>query len=308
MMQKILAIASPLIFAAIGGLFSEISGTLNIALEGFMLLGAFLYLSFTVLTQSALLGALAALAGVTMLSLCFAFSVTRLKANAFIAGMGFNLLIAGLVSLLSMAFFKTKGVIRLSDAMIASQALRHGIIMRGAMWGALLLPFLASLIIEKTPAGLRMRTAGRDPEALRVCGVRPEFYRGLSIVASSILASFAGILLSLRVGAYVPNLSAGRGWIALALIYLGNKKPLGVLVASLLFSGITQFANSAQGYLKVPDTLLLSLPQGLSVLGLSLYAAVRHLAEKKGADRLHRPIGFILHCLKKRPTRQTEES
>ncbi|HOV63203.1 MAG TPA: ABC transporter permease [Spirochaetia bacterium] len=276
MIQKVLDIASPLLFAAIGGLFSEITGTLNIALEGFMLLGAFLCVSFSVLSGSFVLGMFAALFGAVVFSLVFSYTVTELRTNIFISGLGVNLLIAGTVSLLSVALFHTKGVIRFTPEFVdqSAQPIR---IFTGL---SLLLPVLAFIVIEKTSFGLRMRTAGYNPDALAVRGVRPETYTTFSLLISGILAAGSGVLLSLNVGAYVPNISAGRGWIGLVLIYLGNKKPFGILVATLAFSAVTEIANMAQGLTSVSHTLILALPQGLSILGLTIYAVSKRILEK----------------------------
>ena len=219
-----------------------------------MLLGAFLCVAFTVLYNSVFIGIAAAMAGTVILSVSFALSITRLRANTFISGLGFNLLIAGLVSMVSVALFNTKGVIRYSSAgtftetpfRFVSGAGIFSLLADASIWLSVILPFAAFALIQKTPLGLRMRVTGYDPEALEVSGVRPGFYKELSIVISSVFAAISGILLSLRVEAYVPGISAGRGWIALVLIYLGNKKPVGVLAAALVFSSITQFANIAE--------------------------------------------------------------
>lgn len=278
MIGQALHVLTPVLLAGLGGLFTALAGVLNIGLEGMILAGAFVSIVALHLSGSYLLALTAAAGAGLLLGLVFTFSAVRLRANIFITGLGVNLLAAGVIPFASSALFQVKGVLRLENvtplprlfpAFLGGQT--------ALLYLALLLVALVHLLLYHTPFGLRLRTAGTAPQLLEERGLSVERYRSYAIWISGVAAGMAGGALALRLGVYLPNISAGRGWIALVTIFLGYRKPLGVLLAALLITLTESLANSAQGTLEIPNTLLLSLPYLLTLLAMILYSGVRRL-------------------------------
>jgi simple sugar transport system permease protein len=279
------AAAAPLLFAALGGLFTELSGLLNIALEGLILIGAFASAAVAGSTQSLALGLAAGVAASTLVAAFYGLVTIRGRANEFVTGLAANLLASGLAVVLSAQLFGTKGNIALDLAPLPEffPALAKSLPFLGELlFGHNALVYLswlavpiAALVIGKTPFGLRLRAAGSNPKALLAQGLRPERYRFAAVLISGGTSGLAGACLSLSLAAYVPNMSSGRGWIALVAIYLGGRKSAGVAAACLAFALADSFANYAQGFLKVPSDFILALPYALTFLALVAGAALR---------------------------------
>lgn len=277
-----IAAMTPLLFAALGGLLTELTGLLNIALEGLIVIGAFAGVAAAGAFHSVLAGILGAAAAAMALAALFGLVTLKGRANEFIAGLATNLFAAGGTVVLSAELFKTKGVVSfdipalpristpvLTDIpLIGELFLRHNVLVYGS-WLAVLIVWL---LIEKTPFGMRLRATGANPTAVSALGLRPDRYRFAAILLSGLGAGLAGSYLSLGLSAYVPNISSGRGWIALVAIYLGRRKPLGVLAACFVFATADSFANYAQGFLSIPADFILALPYGITLLALVLGA------------------------------------
>lgn len=278
MISQALDVLTPVLLAGLGGLFTEIAGILNIGLEGMILLGAFASVVALHLSESYLLAmAAAALAGL-LLGVIFTTCAIRLKANIFITGLGVNLLSAGVIPFASSALFGVKGVLRFDNVAPLPR------VFPGIFGGQTVLFYIGLLMVAvvhialfHTPFGLRIRAAGTSPQLLAERGVSVDLYKRYAIWISGIAAGLAGGALALRLGVYLPNISAGRGWIALVTIFLGYRAPLGVLLAALLISLTESLANSAQAVVDIPNTLLLALPYLLTLLAMILYSAMRRL-------------------------------
>ncbi len=275
MTDSILAMASPFLIAALGGLFTERAGVLNIALEGLMLIGAFTSVSVAGSTGSLLYGISAGLFASTLTAFIFAEVSLRLRANIFIAGLAVNLFAGGITALISKALFDTRGVVefssfpelpRLSIPLLVDQNI--------FTYLALLLVPISGYILYRTPFGMRVRAAGFDETALYVRGVSPPRIRSAAISLSGAACGLAGAAIALPLQAYVPHITAGRGWIALVAIFLGYKRPAGILVASLLFATAQWLSITGQGAGLVPSTLLLGAPFFITFLGMVLFSAV----------------------------------
>ena len=283
MIFSVLETAAPLAIAGIGALISERAGVLNIGLEGLMLTGAFaavLGLSIGAGVAGSVL--IAALLACVLMSV-MAFVTVYLKANVFIAGLGINLLAAGLVPSVSGLLFGTRGVVRpeglsppllanpLADVPIAGLILGHTVF----VYAAVLLAFAAMVFLYATPTGLRIRAAGTSPALARHRGISVEKYKMIALMISGTLAGIAGAAITLRLASYPPSVTVGRGWVALVTVYLGYRHPLGVLVAAALF-GITEvLAGAAQGVLEIPRSLLLALPYLLTLVAMIIYSVIR---------------------------------
>lgn len=288
------SIMTPLLFAALGGLFTELSGTLNIALEGLISTGAFFAAAAAGTSRNLVVGTAAGIAAAALVSALYGAATQKLKANEFIAGLATNLLASGMTIVLSQQIFKTKGVISFAIPSIPRPAgifrslpLLGELVFRHDLfaylgWAAVPLTWLA---IAKTPFGMRLRASGSSPDSIAALGLKPERYRFWAAIISGAACGLAGSSLSLGLSAYVPNIASGRGWIALVAIYLGRKRPAGIFAACLLFAVADSFANYAQGFLNVPPDFILALPYLVSLIALIAGAAMRKVRGSTATDR-----------------------
>ncbi len=278
------AAMTPLLFAALGGLFTELAGMLNIALEGLITLGAFFGVMAAAATGSTPVGLLAGMASSAVVALVYGLVTLRLKANEFITGLATNLFAAGITVVLSQQIFATKAVVpfEIPALAIPGRAL-SGIPFAGPiLFGQnylVVLSWLAAILswvcIRRTTFGMRLRATGVNPKAVRALGLDPERYRLAAVLISGAACGLAGSYLSLNLSAYVPNISSGRGWIALVAIYLGGRKPAGILAACFVFALAEAFSNYAQGFLKVPVDFILAIPYLFTLAALIAGAALR---------------------------------
>jgi simple sugar transport system permease protein len=261
-----LTLMTPILFAAAGGVFPALAGTLNIALEGFLLTGAFF--AFTVFYYSGSIFAAAAAASLSaaVLSLIHALTVFKLRANIYIAGLAINLFAGGLCVVLSDKIFNTKGVVSSDNT--------SGIL-KWYLFIGLFLLLITWIFLNKTPLGYRLRACDKSSEALKSLGINPKVYRICAFLICGLFCGIGGSFLSLNLGAYVPGMSAGKGWIALVIIFLGAKKPFGVLAAAFIFSSLESFSNFAQGFWNLPPDFILAFPYFctlIAIIVVSIYS------------------------------------
>ena len=255
----------PVFFAALGGLFPALAGTLNIALEGLLLAGAFSSLAVFYFSGSVAAAVICAVISATALSMLHAFAVFKLRANLFISGLAINLFSAGLFIVLSDKLFNTKGVVASNTG---TGFLKWYII------AGLLLLLISWLVIYKTPFGYRLRACDKSAPSLVSLGIAPQFYQTAAILVSGFFCGIGGSFLSLNLGAYVPGMSAGKGWIALAVIFLGMKKPLGILTAALVFALAESFSNYAQGFWSLPADFILAFPYVCTLIAMVVVSII----------------------------------
>ncbi|MFG0317519.1 MAG: ABC transporter permease [Planctomycetota bacterium JB042] len=246
------ATATPLLLAALGELVSERAGVLNIGLEGLMLVGAFAAFAVTVATGSPLLGALAAVAVGGLAALPFGWLVVRLGVDAVVAGTAWNLLCLGATAVGLDLLQGDSGSARLVEPLprflLPTLAL-------------LLVPAVA-LFLGRTRPGLVVRACGEDPAAARAVGVDVSRARIAAVLFGGAMAAAVGAHLALfESRTFVEEMTAGRGFVALAVVVCGRWSPAGVLVAALSFGAITalQFQFQARGA-TVPYHVFLALP------------------------------------------------
>jgi general nucleoside transport system permease protein len=242
---------APLLVAALGGLFTAPAGSLSVALGGSMLAGAFAAAAVGGPAQNLALGLAAGLVAGALLSSLVAAAAIALRADVFVAGLAANLLAPGAASAMSQAIFGTKGVLP-AEAMAAGAAsLTNGgwnALGQGPAFFALLAAAaILALIHAKSVFGLRLRACGDGEEAALSSGLAPDRYRFAAHIVSGAASGLAGAALTCGVAAFVPGMSAGRGWIALVAIYLGGRKPGGTALSCLLFGFLFAAANAAQG-------------------------------------------------------------
>ena len=279
MMEGLLNSAAPLMLAGLGALLTDLSGALGIFIEGFMITGAFFSWIFAGWTGSVFWGTFisALLAAVTGWGLARFVRLSR--ANPFVAGLALNLAASGITLSLSAVWFGTKGVL-LNPAIKIPGPVKIPLIENIPVLGQLLSgnnPFtytawiaavLVAIALKRTVPGLRLRAAGLSPDASAERGIRPGLYFEGAWALAAFLAALAGAALTFRVGAYAPSGIAGRGWIALAAVYLGFRKPWGVVLAAIAFSLAERLGYGVQSFGTLPATALLGLP---SILALMLY-------------------------------------
>lgn len=259
---SLLAYSCPLILCSLGALFSEYAGCLALFLDGLVSFSAFLFYAFTLASGSPLVAALLACLTAVVLTLGFSAVVELGKANRFIAAIAMNLLFGALPSCLSWLLYGTRGV-------LADQAFKFSAGSGRATAVCLTTVFVAMAVIflRYGRLGLYVRIAGSDADVLKAKGVNPGKIRSLSWCLASLYGSLAGCLLALRLSSFVPNISSGRGWMALAAVFLGKKKPLRIVAAVLIFCLADIFSANIQNYVQgIPSSFLISLPYLVSLL------------------------------------------
>lgn len=257
-----LAYACPLILCSIGALFTEYAGCLALFLDGLVSFSAFLFYTFTVTTGSPVAGAVLACLGAVVITLAFSAVVERGGANRFIAAIAMNLFFGAMTSCLSWVIFGTRGVLTNDLFKFSVGTARAAAVIVTAVFVA-----MAIIFLKYGRRGLYIRVTGSDADVLKAKGVNPGNLRSLSWGLASLYGTLAGILLALRLSSFVPNISSGRGWMALAAVFLGKKKPLRIVAAVLIFCLADLFAANIQNYLQdIPSSFLISLPYLVSLL------------------------------------------
>jgi simple sugar transport system permease protein len=258
-LKSAVIIMIPILFAASGGLFPALAGTLNIALEGLLLAGAFSALAVFHFSGSIAAAVAAAVFSATALSALHAFTAFKLRANIFIAGLAVNLFSGGFCIVLSDRLFNTRGVVALKSV--------PGLLKWYLIFGFFLL-LISWLAVYKTPFGYRLRACDKDSNALVSLGIAPQFFQTAALLLSGVFCGIGGSFLSLNLGAFVPGMSAGKGWIALVVIFLGGRKPHGLLAAAFVFALAEAFSNHAQGFWKIPAEFILAFPYICTLLAM----------------------------------------
>ncbi len=255
-------LATPLILAAIGGLFSERAGVINIALEGIMLSGAFTAAAVTAKTGSPYLGLLAAIVAGLSVALIHAIACIRYQADQVVIGTAINILFLGVPALFSKAFFGSSGSTPQLDI---AQRLPSFLI-----YVAFISVPLTYFILFYTRFGLRLRMVGESPEAADTAGVSVEKIRYLGVLISGLLGAFGGAYLSIGQNSlFTRNMTAGRGYIALAALIFGNWHPVKTLAACLFFGLAEAVSIRMQGVVNIPNQFIQMVPYILTMVVLA---------------------------------------
>jgi len=258
---EILAMSAPLLFATLGALGTEYAGVLAVFMDGAITFSGFVCIAVTGATGNPFLGFLAASISTVALLYALARFTEITRANPFLTGLSVNLFVSGITSWLSASWYGTRGVIALSAFGLNIDFPRN-LAFPAAVSAALVF----ALVLRHTRTGLNLRITGTSAQVLTARGVSPSKYRVLSWSIAGFFAACAGSVLTLDLGAFVPNVSAGRGWTALAAVYLGYKNPLVCIGAVLLFSTAEYTTNVIQGLGNLPSTVILGLPYALALL------------------------------------------
>ncbi len=266
--------ATPLVLAALGGIFSERSGVVNIALEGIMLIGAFTAVMISYSSGSAWLGVLAAMAAGVAIAWLHGVVSIKYRADQVVSGTAINILAVGLTEFLLAKFFGQAGQTpNVTPATLPTWLPLHGFTQQvtAFAWIAAVLVVLTHVVLFHTPLGLRIRAVGEHPRAADTVGINVFHMRYLGVLLSGALAGLGGAALSVGLlNSFTDNMTAGRGFIALAAVIFGKWSPFGALAASLLFGFADALQTQAQIIgLKVPSEFLLMSPYILTMLALA---------------------------------------
>lgn len=271
--------ATPLIFAGLGGVFSESSGVVNIGLEGMMIIGAFFSVMGTYLTGNPLMGVLFAMLAGAAVALIHGFLSIHLKADQIISGTAINLFSAALASFLIFKVFNTGGQTNIVKSLpfnvptFIKDIPVVGQIISGLNWFvilAIVLVIVSNYVLFKTPLGLRIRSVGEHPSASDTLGISVYKTRYMCVIISGVLAGLGGAALIGVTPVYREGMVSGRGFIALAAMIFGNWKPFGTMWACLLFAFGSSFQIFAQGFSwHLPEEFYASIPYVLTMLALA---------------------------------------
>lgn len=270
---QVLRITVPYALAALGGVMSERSGVVNIALEGILLAGAFTctvaasHIDLVAGTQADSIAAgvlFGALGGVLVAAL-YALTVIRLQADQIVAGVAINLLAYGLTRyLLKLIFGST------SNSPPIPGFGRH-ILENPVFWLIVVIAFLVYVLVTRTKAGLRLRAVGDHPEAADTMGVHVNRVRWLALLTAGALAGLGGAWMALSINSFVAEMSGGRGYIALAAVIMGSWRPQWAVAACLLFGSAEaiQLQLEASNIEAIPNELTKTLPYVLTMVALA---------------------------------------
>jgi simple sugar transport system permease protein len=270
--------ATPLLFAGLGGLVSERSGVVNIGLEGMMLMGAFFAAWGSDVTGSWLLGILIGVLAGMALAAVHAFFSINLRADQIVAGFALNFVALGLTGYLYIDIYGDQGTpddlpevpnvhLPTGDLGFVGKAIEDQNLL---VWGALAAIVVVWIVVFHTRMGLRLRSAGENPRAAETVGVNVLRTRWIAVLVSGGLAALGGAFLSVGfVHSFTQNMTAGRGFIALAAMIFGRWKPLGLFAATLLFGFGSALAQRLPEFSASAATLFQALPYVLTLIAVA---------------------------------------
>ncbi|HET7045278.1 MAG TPA: ABC transporter permease [Gaiellaceae bacterium] len=282
LLAAMLRYATPLTFAAIGGMFSERSGVVNIGLEGMMLMGAFFGIWGADVAGSWIVGILIAMAFGGLLALVHAFFAIHLRADQIVGGVAINFLALGITGYMFIDVYGSQGTPANVPAIPDVHIGGLDKIPPGAFWDDLfgqlnlmiwisfLVLVLSYVVMFRTPLGLRIRSVGEHPKAADTVGISVYGIRYGAVVLSGILSAMGGAYLSIGfVHSFNQNMTAGRGFIALAALIFGKWRPGGAFAAALLFGFSSALAQRLPTYSGSAATLFQTLPYVLTLIAVA---------------------------------------
>jgi simple sugar transport system permease protein len=279
LIAQTLSFATPLVFAAMGGIFSERSGVVNIGLEGMMLMGAFWGVYGADKGGSWVVGLLVAMGVGGVMALVYAFFAIQLRADQIVGGTAINFLAVGITGFFFVLLYNNNpipnGVSLLPNIDIPGLSGSLGQAIGGLnilTWASFALVIVVYLVLFKTAIGLRIRACGEHPRAADTVGIDVYAIRYACVVLSGALAAVGGMYLSEGPqgnGSFLFNMTNGRGFIALAAVIFGNWRPAGAFGAALLFGFSSALALKLQVYSQSTSTLFYALPYVLTLIAVA---------------------------------------
>ncbi|NMB61139.1 MAG: ABC transporter permease [Chloroflexi bacterium] len=278
---SVLRISTALILPALGGLITDLSGSINIALEGTMLVSAFTGVIVSGFSHNIWLGVLAGIVSGILFSGLLAYFHLYLGTNIILAGTAFNILASGgTIFLLYMLTGDKGSTSTLASGMVPSINIPFiedipflGTVLSGHnifVYLAFILAFLVERLLYHTRFGAHLRAVGEEPVAATSVGINVRRVKFTSLLISGFLASLGGLNLSMAyLSSFQRDMTAGRGFIALAAVYLGGRKPWGTVVAAIIF-GVADALSNQLGTLNIPSQLVQMIPYAITILALVL--------------------------------------
>lgn len=270
--------ASPLLLITLGALISEYAGRLAMFMESIINLGAFFCFVFSLKFNSLFLGIVLSVLICTLIVFILDLISTKLNASVFLISIAINLLLSALCSFLSAQIFGTRGVLY-DQNFVFSQT--NAKIISSVFCYISSFAIIFTLYFSRT--GLKIRITGSDPDVLSAQGNNPMNFRFLSWIIASSAGALAGCAYAMRISSFVPGMSGGRGWTALAAVFLGRKNPLFVIGAIFVFS-IAEYASSyiqnISVFEHIPSSVLLALPYIISLVLILIIPQKKQLEEK----------------------------
>ena len=255
--------ATPIIYAALGGVISERSGIINIGLEGMMVAGAFFAVIVSYATGSPALGLLAGIAAGAAFGYILALAATRFKVDQIVAGTGINLICTGGAAYGLVLLFNQPGASVQVNALGSSYWI--------LVVAAFVLAAALHVFLYRTPWGLRIRACGENPFAAASAGLDPLRLRMYAVIVSGALAGLGGAFLSIgELNLYSEGMTAGRGFIALAAVIFGRWTPLGATGAALAFGLFEALQFVVEGHIPwIPPSAMSALPYVAALIALA---------------------------------------
>lgn len=281
----ILTKVTPLLLAAIGGAITQMGNILNIGLEGMMLIAAFTSVVVGSMAGNAYVGMLAAVGAAMLLAFLFAFVSLNLKADFIVVGIGINLLAMGATVLMLQLFYNNPGVTPpnvkanlpkinlgpIGDIPVIGQALNNQTLL---VWLAFLMVPLYSFLLYRTRYGVHLRAVGEDEAAAQAAGISSYNVKFISILASGFMCGLAGSQLAMAtLGSFTQNMTASRGFIAVAALTFGLARPTRTMVACIIFGAADAIADRL-GIAGINSALALMTPYVITIVAL-VFASLR---------------------------------
>jgi simple sugar transport system permease protein len=268
LLASMIRLTTPLLLAALGGLFSERAGIINIALEGLMLAGAFTAAAVTHLAAThgypapEWIGLIAAILAGILVAGIHALACIKYKADQVVTGTAINILFLGVPALMSGALFDSTGA--------TPQIPIDKLLPTAPIIIAFALVPITWYVLNRTPFGLRLRAVGENPEAADTAGVNVARVRYTGVLLSGALAAIGGAYLSIgQSSLFTRNMTAGRGFIALAALIFGKWRPVQTMLACLLFGLAEAVAIQMQGVGNIPVQFIQIIPYVLTIVVLA---------------------------------------
>jgi simple sugar transport system permease protein len=258
-LAQTIRIAIPYLFAAAGGVIAERSGVISLGLEGYMLAGAFSGAIGSYYSGNPIVGVLCGIGGGVLFALVHALVSLRFRADQVVSGIAINLLVIGLTRFLLKLMFDSS-----SNSPRVPGFERNPLIALG-----LIVPMALAWVMYRTPFGLRVRAVGENPQAAETLGVRVPRVRLIAVALSGALASLGGVYLALDQHEFTSEMTAGRGFIALAAVIFGRWDPMRAALACLFFAAAETLQIQLQGTQFIPSQFIQMIPYVLTIVALA---------------------------------------
>jgi simple sugar transport system permease protein len=266
-LTQMIRIAVPYLFAASGGVIAERSGIISLSLEGYMLTGAFSATLGAHYSGSAWIGLLSGILGGLIFGLIHAVATIRYRADQVVTGIAINLLAIGVTRFfLKLAFASSSNSPRVNG--FGGNIAMHGFD-NPLLWMGLLVAPVLAFILYRTPFGLRVRAVGEHPAAAESLGIRASGIQYVAVAISGMLAALGGVFLALDQHQFTDQMTAGRGFIAVAAVIFGRWDPVRAALACLLFAAAETLQIQLQGTQLIPSQFVEMIPYLLTIIALA---------------------------------------